>query len=88
MLFENEPINRSAIFDASFVSYGRLRVLLGANGQPGSMAIGNILMVLAKIQIAQGEKPVDFHMSITKVARCRKIQQYKFNRLQISRGEV
>jgi hypothetical protein len=44
-------------------------VLLGANGQPGSYAVGNILMLLMKPAFAQGGKPPKFSTSITKVCR-------------------
>jgi hypothetical protein len=44
-------------------------VLLGANGQPGSYAIGNILMLLMKPSNAQEGKPLKFSTSITKVCR-------------------
>ena len=37
---------------------------LGANGQPGSMAIGNILMLLMKPPIAQGGSASVFHTEV------------------------
>ncbi|MFZ0823112.1 MAG: hypothetical protein WAM87_05595 [Terriglobales bacterium] len=46
-------------------------VELGANGQPGSMAIGNILMVLMKASIAQVRSPKFSTADITKVGRSR-----------------
>lgn len=46
----------------------RLEFLLGANGQPGSMAIGNTLMLLMKPPTAQGGSAFSFpHLGITKV---------------------
>ena len=45
-------------------------VLFGANGQPGSMAIGNILMLLMKWPTTQGVNAFSFpHLGITKVAQ-------------------
>jgi hypothetical protein len=38
------------------------RSLLGANGQPGSVAIGNILMLLAKPPTTQGGNVKVFHI--------------------------
>jgi len=40
------------------------RSRFGANGQPGSMAIGNILMLLMKPPIAQGGSASVFHTEV------------------------
>jgi hypothetical protein len=48
---------------------GRLEFLLGANGQPGSMAIGNTLMLLMKPPNTQGGMPLSFpHRALPKWA--------------------
>jgi len=48
----------------------RLESCFGANGQPGSRAIGNILMLLMKWPTAQGGNALSFpHLGITKVGQ-------------------
>jgi hypothetical protein len=51
MLFENDFANDLGAWS-----------LLGANGQPRSMAIGNTLMLLMKPPTAQGGETLVFHM--------------------------
>src|SRR6202790_4299189 len=64
MLLENFYLNYRC---SNFLAPG---VLFGANGQPGSRAIGNILMLLMKWTTAQGGNALSFpHLGITKVAR-------------------
>jgi hypothetical protein len=60
ILFENDIQTidvRTVVVQTVAVQTWRLGVLLGANGQPGSMAIGNILMLLMKPSNAQGGCP-------------------------------
>src|ERR1700686_1201915 len=54
MLLENFYLNYRC---SNFLAPG---VLFGANGQPGSMAIGNILMLLMKWPTAQGGNAFSF----------------------------
>src|ERR1700691_1187541 len=68
MLIRNDVFKLSMLKLSLFKLSRRLRVLLGANGQPGSMAIGNILMLLIKPPTAQGGNAFSFpHPGITKV---------------------
>jgi hypothetical protein len=64
MLLENFYLNYRC---SNFLAPG---VLFGANGQPGSRAIGNILMLLMKWPTAQGGNALSFpHLGITKVGK-------------------
>src|ERR1700704_4173007 len=60
---------RELLFNLSMFKLSwRPESCFGANGQPGSRAIGNILMLLMKWSTAQGGNAFSFpHLGITKV---------------------
>src|SRR5271166_1368320 len=63
------PLFKLSLFKLSLFKLSRrLEFCFGANGQPGSTAIGNTLMLLMKPSPAQGGSAVTFpHLDITKV---------------------